>query len=158
MHKAVINENARVISKFISNQFFAKETFPAVYLYENANGQRFMVCAFDGEDQSDSSSLYWSYGRGRQVCDAVEWLAGEALPARCERHPHLYCVCKQNDKTMALGYFNIHPDEIVNAKVTLAKPAKAVRFFGCEGKQLDDTTVIIDYIKPYGFAGIEIDA
>lgn len=155
IHKISVKENAKVLSNFVSNEFFNDETFPAAYLYENADGQRFMVCAFDGEDQTDSSSLYWSYGRGRQVANALEWL-GEPLPARCERNPQLYAICKKNEKSMAIGYFNIHPDEIVNAKVTLAKPTASVNFINCEGKQIDDTTIIINYIKPFGFAGLEI--
>lgn len=157
VHRVSVKDSAKVLSSFISNEFFAKETSPAAYLYENADGNRFMVCAFDAEDLADSSSLYWSYGRGRQIANAIEWLSGEALPARCERNPQLYLICKQNEKAMALGYFNIHPDEIVNAQIKLAKPTSSVHFINCEGKQLDDTTVIINYIKPFGFAGLEVD-
>ena len=150
--------SSRYLTSYSSNEPFSTETFPAAYRYENENGERFLVYAFDAEDQFDSSSLYWSYGRGKQIADAVEWLGGSPLPARCERQPHLYAICKQSDRLMALAYVNCNVDEIVNAKIMLAVPARAVRFIGCTGEQIDDTTVVIRYIKPFGFAAIEIEA
>lgn len=158
IHRVTLRDRAEVLSRYISNEPFSTETFPAAYRYENAKGERFLVYAFDAEEVSDSSSLYWSYGRGKQIADSVEWLGGSPLPARCERHPHLYAICKQSEHQTALAYVNCNIDEIVDAKITLAAPVRAVRFFGCTGEQIDEHTVMISYIKPFGFVAIEVDS
>jgi len=156
IYRVTVKQEARILSRFISNELFSEEKSPAAYLYENSNGERFLVYAFDSEDQQDSSSLYWSYGRGKQIADALPWLAGTSLPARCERNPHLYAVCKEKDNTLAVAYVNGNVDEIIDATVRLSKSARSVRFIGCTGTQTDDKTLIIDTIKPYGVAALEI--
>lgn len=156
VHRITVDGRAEVLSRFISNEFFAKETFPAVYRYENENGERFLVCAFDAEKQKDSSSLYWSYGRGRQIADQIEWLGGAPLPFRCERHPQLYAVCRRDEVGMAIALVNCHEDEIWDATVTFDEPIDKVTFHACTGSRIDEHTVKIDYIKPFGFTALEI--
>ena len=156
VYRVTTAQQAEILSRYISNEPFSTETFPAAYRYENGTGQRFLVYAFDAEEQKDSSSLYWSYGRGRQVADQIEWLSGKPLPARCERQPHLYAVCKQAGNVMALGYANCNVDEVIGARVRTDRPIRALRTIGCTGRALDDRTVLIDSVKPYGFAALEI--
>lgn len=157
VHRLTIKERTEVISHFVSNEFFADEKFPAAYRYENEKGERFLVYAFDAEQQQDSSSLYWSYARGKQVADQIEWLGGARLPARCDGHPQLYAVCKQDENNLALAYVNCHEDEIFDAKVTFADPIGKVRFHACTGKRIDAHTVVVDYVKPFGFIALEIE-
>ncbi len=150
-----VKDGARVLSWFVSSQYPVGTRFPAAYLYENANGQRFLVYAFDGENQPDSSSLYWSHSRGEQIGDAMEWLCGEKLPARCDRNPHLYSLCKADATALAVAYINCNCDEIYDATVTFARPMKTMRFINCTGEQTDAITAKIHYVKAYGFAAIE---
>lgn len=156
LYKAKLKSGTKIISRFKCGEFFSNNTYPLAYLYENADRQRFLVYAFDAEEQTDSSSLYWSYGRGKQIANALEWLGGEALPLRCERHPHLYAICKKGDKSVSAAYFNLCADEIVCANVTLAKEAKSIRFVNCTGRLTDKLSAVIDYIKPYGVAVIDV--
>ena len=153
VYELELDEKVTVKSEFIGLSMFDERVLPASYTYENADGMRFLVFAFSAEELRESSLLLRSYERGREIADAIEWLGGKALQASCIGHPHLYTVQKEG----AAAYINCHPDEIYGAKITLAHPAKAVRFIGCTGKQTDATTVIIDNIRAFGFAGIEFE-
>ena len=147
IHDIKIKENAKVLSVYRHD---GKNT-PATYIYENENGQRFMVFAFSVENILPRSADLLSYARGQQLVDYAKWLGGEELPAVCIGYPMLYCIAKEDDKTKAFSYFNCHADEVKNAKIKLSFKAKNVKFINCTGHS-EDNLVVIDYIKPYGFA------
>jgi hypothetical protein len=79
-----INKGAKVISEFVDTDYFTEPRYrtPSAYLYENKNGQRFLVYAFRAKNQPEISGVYWSYGRGRQIAKSVEWLCGN-MPTIC---------------------------------------------------------------------------
>ena len=154
--KLTLKGGAKVLSYFETGDYTAKGKIPAVYTYENANKQRFMVIAFIGEEHKDSSSIFWNYSRGKQINDTVEWLGGKSLPVRTSDHPHLYCIAKEGDGELAVGYLNCHLDAIYDAEIKLAKSASEIEFIGCTGRLADKNTVVIDYINPYGFAGFVV--
>ena len=126
---------------------------PSAYRYENAKGQRFLVFAFVGEEQKDSSSFYWSYSRGALIRDNLCWLGKEA-PASSIGNPHLYAIAREDGGELAVGYFNIHADEIFNAEITFGDDAENIEFINCEGRQTGARSAVIDYIKPFGFAAV----
>ena len=146
--------NAKVLSWFTSCEMFDDKKTPAAYLYENANGQRFLVYACRADSLRDSSTIFWSYGRAAQIAESIEWLGGAPLPAVCLDNPHLYALCKESDGEVAMGYFNCHVDEINNAKVIFSKKVKSVEILNGEGSVVDDHTVVIKHIKAYGYVGI----
>ncbi len=148
-YKMTISDGAKVLSTFCSE----KDEEPAVYLYENKLGQRFMVYGFNIEEQYVQSPILMSYCRGKQLNDAIEWLGGEKMPVVCNGHPMLYCICKEDDGEFAAGYFNFHPDEICDAEIEIAHKPSHIRFINCEGI-ITEKGVTIKYIKPFGFAGI----
>lgn len=155
--RITVKEGAQILSRYIPlDEYYEDPDAPAAYRYENAQGQRFLVYAFVGDDEEDCSSLFWSYARGKQVADSIEWLGGRALIARCERHPHLYAIAKEGKGHRAIGYANLSLDEIFDARVVLDAPAETVRFIGCTGRLLDEKTIVIDYVKPYGFVAVEV--
>ncbi len=147
-----IKENAEVLSVFKGD---GKET-PASYIYENENGQRFMVYAFNIEELLPRASELLSYTRAWQLADYSKWLGGKELPAVCIGHPMLYCIAKENENGRAFAYFNCHIDEVKNAKIDLSFKAKNVKFINCTGSY-NENTVTIDYIKPYGFAAFTVE-
>lgn len=142
-----IDEKAETLSIFRQN---GKET-PSSYIYENENGQRFMVYAFSAEELLPRSSELLSYARAWQLADYSKWLGGKELPAVCIGYPMLYCIAKENEKERAFAYFNCHIDEVKNARIKLSFNAKNVKFINCSGSYTENS-VTIDYIKPYGFA------
>lgn len=147
--KVTLKDGARVISTFTPNG-----ECPAAYVYENAYGQRFLVYCFVAENMTDSSSLFWSYSRGKQINDTIEWLSGgKRLPVRTEGHPHLYCIAKEREGRLAVGYLNCHLDIAYDVEIKLGKEVSKVEFIGCSGRLIASDRLIIDRIDPYGFAG-----
>jgi len=146
-----VNPLAKVISSFDCEGKIS----PSAYLYENKNGMRFMVYAFNMEEKLHQSGVLLSYCRGQQLNDCAEWLGGRRLPVECNGHPMLYCVCKEDAEGISVAYFNCHADEIRNADVKLNLAAKAVKFINCKGSFKGDS-IEIESIRPYEFAGVRI--
>ena len=84
----------------------------SAYLYENKQGQRFLVYAFRSENQPETSGMYWNYRRGEQIANAVEWLCGKPLPVQCTGEPFGYCRCNEDENSIAVAYFNCTSDGI----------------------------------------------
>jgi hypothetical protein len=147
-----IKDTAKVLSVFRCDG----EEIPGSYIYENENGQRFLVYAFNAEQSCQNSSRFLSYAKGQQLADYAKWLGGKALPAVCIGYPMLYSIAKENEKEKAFAYFNCHLDEVKNANIKLSFKAKNVKFINCTGSCTEDG-VIIDYIKPFGFAAFTVE-
>ncbi len=162
-----VDDKAQVISKYLSGKFSYKKEMetiisgPATYLYENVNGQRFCVMAFDAKESVAAiKSLlenYRSYGKSKLLMNALEWLGGKKLPARCENNPDLYLMCKKNDNgAMAVGLWNLHRDKIRKPFVKLDKKYSKIHFINCTGT-LDGDTVTLSTLYAYEFAGFVVE-
>lgn len=57
---------------------------------------------------------------------------------------------------MSIAMFNIHLDDIYEAKVTLDKTYNKIKFINCEGT-LESDTVTLSHISPYGLAAFEVE-
>lgn len=154
-YKIVADEKAKVLSRLSGNGFES----PGAYLYKNANKQRFLVYAFNAYDALLHSGFRLAYGRGRQLNDAVDWLCGKRLPAECNDIPMLYCICKEDEKSVSLGYLLCTEDEAfdVSVRINVAFDPNSVKFINCKGKMCDDGNVVIEHIKGFGFVGIAFD-
>ncbi len=148
-------KGVKILSKFC----FGDETIDGVFLYENADGQRFMVLPFNSADAIPvKAKMGWmtSYARRRQILRHLGWL-GKPLDVYTEgNHPYLYELLKRNDEALAFGVWNIFEDKIKNLRIKINTPFKDVRFVNCEG-HIDGNCAILDTtLYPYEFAGIEI--
>ena len=154
-----IADNAKVLSRFVDCDFLKDErkSTPAAYLYENADGMRFLVYAFHAENQLVHSGMYMSYHRGRQIADAIEWLGGEALPVTCNGHPYGYVRCNRSGNALATAYFNCTPDGIDKLEFKFVAPVKNVKIIGGNGEQTSPTTVVVNDVRGFGYVGIECD-
>ena len=147
---------ASAVSHYVPAEMYGDEKYVSAYTYQNEKGQRFLVLGFDAELLKPSSSLFWSYERGRQIAELIPWLGGENLPVVCIGHPLLYQICKVNDRKIASAFINCHEDEIYDAEIKLAAPINEVRFIGCEGERISDKLLTIKNIKAFGFAAVEV--
>ena len=150
-------DGAKAVGYYVPSEMYSDEKYVSAYTYENKNGQRFLVYGFDAELLKPSSTLFWSYERGRQLTEIIPWLSGEELPVICLGNPLLYQICKKGDGKIASAFINCHEDEIYNAEIKLSKPIKKVRFIGCEGEMINDRLLTVKYIKAFGFAAFEGD-
>lgn len=126
---------------------------PASYTYENANGQRFLVFAFD--TYFCNEALYRQYARARQITDKIAWLCKKELPAKVDPSPDLYTICKQNENSLAIGLWNFFADSVENHKITLDREYKNIKVVGTNAK-MNGKEVVVSEIKAFEFAFIEV--
>ena len=152
-------EGARVISEFVDTDYLCDERrrTPSAYLYENANGQRFLVYAFRAENQPETSGVYWNYRRGEQIASVIEWLGGKPLPVTCCGEPYGYCRCNEDESSLAVAYFNCSPDHIGALDFKFARDVKNVNVIGGKGEIKDARTVCVEDIRGFGYVAIEAD-
>ncbi len=153
-----VNENAKILSHFISDDAAGEENKHTVgsYCYENKDGQKFLVFAFYAYNQwyfSDSHAR--SYMRSAEFKYAIDLFGGENLPAYSYGNPDLYIMAKKNDSSMAVGLWNIFADEIFKPVIELDREYSEIKFINCSGK-LEGNKVILSEMTPFSFAGFEV--
>ena len=155
-----IADRARVISEFVDTDYLTnapRRRVPSAYLYENAEGQRFLVYAFRAQNQPETSGMYWNYGRGAQIASVIEWLGGKPLPVNCTGEPYGYCRCNEDGHSVAVAYFNCTSDGIAQLDFRFARDVQSVRIIGGRGTQTDARTVRVEDVRGYGYVAIEAE-
>ena len=131
---------------------------PMSYLYENRDGERYLVLNFDTRfiQKGAKTDAMRYYERSRQYASAVEWLShGKHLPAFCFGNPNLYTMTKTRDGAMAVGLWNFFADTVVEPTVKLDRAYTNLTCIGCSGKLEGDTVTLTD-IPAFGFVGFEV--
>ncbi len=134
---------------------------PASYLYENADGERYLVLNFDGHFPSKSENDAFfrrQYARGEQIAKAVPWLSrGKSLPAFCGGNPCLYMIAKEKEGKLAVGLWNFYADPIWEPTVRLGKSYDKLCVLNGGKGELQGDKVILGEIQPFGFAAFEVE-
>lgn len=131
---------------------------PVSYLYENADGERYLVLNFDTRYIAPKASniIMRHYARSRQYAEAVKWLSrGGQLPAFCHGNPNLYTMVKKDAKRMTVGLWNFFADPVLEPQITLDGEYREIRFLNCTGT-LCKNTVKLSELPSYGFAAFEV--
>jgi len=146
--------NADIQSFFCYTDGGEDRRTPASYYYENANGSRFLVFAFDMHFNQDT--CFRSYARAEQLIKAPEYFTGTGLPASVTGCPDLYMLCKEDrERKLSVGLWNIFADAVYDPVITLHKQYSNIRFLNCRG-QLEGDKVTVSHIAAFGFAGFEV--
>ena len=122
------------------------------YVYKNAQGQKFLVFAFDGYSMSEQAFKH--YARGEQIENWIQ-LLGKKLPASMHGNPDCYMLCKKNESGKAVWIGNFFSDECMNTTVVLDKEYTEIEFINCTGV-LNGNKVTLDYIGPYVSIGFNV--
>ncbi len=155
--KLKLKPGATVLSEFIITGKDGKTNrLPSCVKYENKNGQRFLIYAYDFDKVRRNTSFMRNYMRQEQLIREYEWLADEKLPATCKKHPDLYIMAKKSENSMAVGLWNIYPDEIFTPVVKLDKIYNNIKFINGKGTLCGDTVIFESDISAYGFSGFEV--
>lgn len=114
-YKARLNENARVLSTFEADG----EIFPACWLYEDENGKKFAVYAFDGYTltygkSGGTAGAVYSVQRQKQLAEIFGYLSGGTLPIYIEGQAGLYiqALSSADGNEKAFVLCNISPDRL----------------------------------------------
>jgi hypothetical protein len=175
-YRADLKEGAIIQSMFIYTAFVPsfgnykasfggneeRVDFPACYLYENANGQRFCVYTFVATNVQNrniydafNGDFFANYLRQSQIFDAIEWVQKKKMPAKSLKNPYLYLLCAEDETSRTIGLWNICEDEILQPKIELDGPAKDAKFYQTEGYVDGQTIYLTKSVKPYECAFIE---
>ena len=158
-----LDKNADILSEFIvadgvlsTPGSFDGRRYPACYYYENGLGQRFLVYSFVAHTIRVKNGWFRGYFRNylrqKQLNRSIERLQSHPLPAICEGNPQLYVLCKRDECSMAVGLWNIYPDEVLDPVIVLDKKYESIEFYNCSGR-LEENRVVLDRdIAPYDFA------
>jgi len=137
---------------------FTPENTPASYRYENNDGQKFYVLAYDhfgSQVKGVVRNFTNSYYRQADIAEAVYWICQKKLPAFSRKNPNLYILSSKNEEAMSVALANVSLDDVINTKIELDKAYSQIRFLNCTGR-LEGDTVYLSDITPYGFCAFEV--
>ena len=142
---------AKAESYFLSSA--TEEPAVASYFYENKNGERFLVFAYDGT--LSHNALFRNYERADQLKRALPRL-GKQLGFTVCTSPDLYTIAKEGDGKIAVGLWNFSADAVEEPFIELTgeKDSRVVSVIGCEAT-VEGNRISLSRIEPYGFAAVE---
>ncbi len=149
LRKIVCSEKCEVLSRFLP------ENTPSAYKYENAQGLKFFVLAFDFYASEPKCSYFNSYYRQEQLIDGIEWVGGKKLPAKCLKNPNLYMVASRNEEATTIVMGNVFLDDVLAPVIQLDKAYSEIKFVNCSGR-LEGDKVFLSDIAPYAVVAFEV--
>ena len=152
-----VDENADIRSHFCCKHGDGTLTqkTPGSYYYENADGGKFLVFAFEGyELYYGRDNLLRSYYRSAEIKAACNRF-GAKIPAYAYGNPDLYVIAKKDASALSVGLWNIFADEIFEPVIELDKAYTSIECIGCTAR-LEGNTVHLSQLQPFSFAGFEV--
>ena len=150
LYKTTLKPGCKVLSSITSD-----EKVTVSYLYENEQGYRFLVFAFEG--YFNHSEMSRTYARSRQIADAVKWLSGKKLPAYAEKNPDFYVLVKRNENAVTVGMWNMFADPVFKPVLELdGKAYKITGSLNCTAEICGGRAVVSE-IQPFSFAAFEME-
>lgn len=125
----------------------------ASYIYENGNGQKFLVFCFN--TYFNNEICYRNYYRQEQIVKTLTERFGASVPAFSLGNPDLYMQFKTGSGSDAVAVSNCSMDRIYDLKIDLDREYSSVRFLNCTGR-LEGKTVIVDDLPAFTFCAFEL--
>jgi len=155
------NKNAKILSVLETEN----GDIPLSYLYENADGNKFLVFNANSRPNGEGrrkntrfgpESVFRNYERSRQIAEFAEYASGKKLPAYVYSCPEMYIQCKEADGKLAVGLWNFFADEAFDFTVELSESYSKIKFLNCEGS-LDGNKVTVKSIPAFEFGFFEVE-
>lgn len=143
-----LKDGAKVISEFKNGEEFV----PSAYTYTNVDGANFLVFNFIADESAEK--MRRCYRRARQLHAFVEE-CGEKLPVKTFDNSDLYIICKKDEKSMAIGFWDCFEDYCRNTEIELDEEYKDAEFIGCTGT-LCGNKLVIDKINAFEFCFVNL--
>ena len=137
---------------------FTPSGTPASYRYENDNGQKFLVLAYDYDASLRKGKVKCStnnYYRKAELFDAIEWMCGKRLPKVVNKAPNLYTLASKGDGALSVALANVSLDDVFEPQIRLDTDYSEIRFVNCSGHLKGDTVYLTD-IPAYGVCAFEV--
>ena len=165
-YKLTLREGAEIESTFVSTEGMgamesswaklnANNNIVASYFYENKEGGRFLVYAFDGTFAHNT--VFRHYERADQIKANIERL-GRGVGFNVCTSPDLYALAKEGEGRIAVGLWNLHADPVDEPTITLTggATARVTSTINCEAVA-EGGVIRLSSIAPYGFAAVEFE-
>ena len=129
------------------------------YTYENGNGQKFLVYAFDGRSISENiepkefSGITGNY-RKQQLFETLEKF-GESMPVCKTDAPYLYMIAKADENELSVFLMNAYEDSVLSPEVFVGSEYTRVESCNCTAEIIDGNVVLSD-ISAYDFAAFTV--
>ncbi len=137
---------------------------PSAYRYENADGQRFFVYAFDAE-QVDSRLIFSPYARAKQLKEAAAWLEASlpsdperrrAVPVSLAKCPRLYTFCRRDGKRLTVGFWSFYPDGVLPCEIETPFEIESAESFGTTVR-VENGKACLGEIAPFTYARVTLN-
>lgn len=152
-HLVTPKASATVLTGFVRGE---KEDC-GIFTYENANGQRFMVFPFDTKLVMNVYGWLDCYSLSRLVGRHLEWLGRKPVPVLLDVNaPESYLLVKEDETTVTVGFWNMHPDRIDDLRFAVTGAYTGVEFYACDGVWEDGYVSLTSTVYPYEFAAFEL--
>ncbi|MEA4890645.1 MAG: hypothetical protein VB070_14405 [Clostridiaceae bacterium] len=149
-YDVVVKSGAKVLS-----QLYDGKNHTGAFLYENCNGQKYLVYPFAMQKNYSAHGLVRNYCRQRQLIDCIKWLCGKNTLAICPGNPDLYMLVKSADGRLAVGLWNFFEDSVLDPVVHLSEPYSHVQGINCTCR-VDGDKVYLSDIPSFSFVGFEL--
>ena len=148
----VLKENAKILSWFETEG----KRIPSAFTYQNGTTE-FLVYLFDGYSVNESSGIFCSYGRQKQILD---FYSDFPVVRNC---PFIYQLCKRNETETVAFFANIFEDEMWDFAIELDRN---YRLAECCGIRTEDCGIcnegnvsvmrVHSEVAPYGMFAIRL--
>lgn len=135
-----LDKSAKLESVFVD---LDEREYPASYRIKE-KGTEFLVYLFDGYRERESSSMFLSYERQKQLLSFTE-----------EKYPYIkgtygiYTLCKDGAGERAVLFQNMGEDEWEDFEIVLDKEYKELQLFGATGELKGNKIKISSIFLPY---------
>ena len=137
-YKLKVNENAEVLSSF---EFDGGVFAPSSYIYENKEGQKYFVYAFDGNSPKTlNSSLYSSYYRRKCLAEAIIKMGGN-LPYFINDCTDVYTIANKDENSLSIFIANMGQDILYEPEFTLFDTYSKAEIMGGEASLKDNKLI-----------------
>ncbi len=142
------------LSREEASAYFAESGLPASYLYENEDGERYLVLLADAYFSEPASRR--SYRRREQVQGALAWLCREEPTVTvCTRAPELYAMVKRDAEALTVGLWNCSPDPVFEPTLQIKGADAIAETVGCEAR-LTDERITCSELAPFSAIALEV--
>ncbi len=129
-YKIKAKSNAKILAEATSVD--GNERYPDTIYYENENGDKFVVFAFDG--YAVNEDRYRSYCMQNLLHECYKLLSGNDFSFICTGNPDLYMLVREDEEEVAIGLWNICADKITEPVIKIDRKYKELKCLNGTGK------------------------
>lgn len=128
------------------------------YQYENADGQKFLVCLCGGNTLRRSNAIFAAYVHRTVLHEGIKWLTGKPLPLTLPQSPALYTLVKDDEEKQLRTVLlcNCSADSIIEPRIYFDKKPQRSWYLGIPGEISGNAVVLDSPLPAFSFTVLKI--